>query len=71
MGNERDGGVRVLREGSRWVCVSCKLGGAPLDFDARDASDMLEHLRKHQQHGDSPPEKAVNALLRQFWGERR
>jgi hypothetical protein len=81
MGNERDDAIRrvgamtklrVFRDGdSRWVCVNCELEGVPREYDAHDSSDMLEHLRKHRLQGDELPEAEVNALLREFWEERR
>jgi hypothetical protein len=32
---------------------------------------MLEHLRRHQQLGETLPEAEVNQLLREFWEATR
>jgi len=58
-------------ETGEWRCVDCSMWGGRDTFAAGSSNDMLEHLRRHQQLGETLPKAEVNQLLREFWEATR
>jgi hypothetical protein len=58
-------------DAGEWRCVDCSMWGGRESYATPRCGAMLEHLMKHQQLGEEPPEREVNLLLREFWEAHR
>lgn len=71
-GGERGAPPHVFKtEAGEWRCGDCSMYGGRESYSTTWCGDMLEHLQRHQQLGERPPEAEVNALLHEFWVARR
>lgn len=58
-------------EKGQWRCVDCSMYGGRETYPTDSCGEMLEHLRKHQQLGEEPPEREARMLLEEFWEATR
>lgn len=57
--------VYVFGTGDRLVCMHCKLVPFEEDYSTPYPGEMIAHLLKHREKGDTVPEFALERLRRE------